>query len=265
VRPLIAMDTRSESLLAGRKGLVVGIANAQSIAYGCARMFRRCGAELAVTWLNEKVREHVQPLARELAATIAMPLDVEHSGDMEAVFAAIRTTWGRLDFVLHSIAFAPAAELHGRFADSSREGFARAIDISCHSFVRMARQAEPLMSDGGTLLTMSYLGAAEVVPHYGVMGPVKAALESSVRYLATELGPRGIRVNAVSPGPIRTRAASGIPGFDSLVADARSRAPLPREVEIDDVGSLCAFLVSDAARAITGDVHHIDGGLHILA
>ena len=259
------MDVRSESLLAGRKGLVVGIANAQSIAYGCARVFRQCGAELAVTWLNEKARAHVEPLARELSATIALPLDVERSGDMEAVFDAIRERWGRLDFVLHSIAFAPAADLHGRVADSSREGFARAMDISCHSFLRMASLAEPLMRDGGTLLTMSYLGAAEVVPHYGVMGPVKAALEASVRYLAAELGPRGIRVNAVSPGPIRTRAASGIPGFDDLVADARGRAPLPREVEIDDVGSLCAFLVSDAARAITGDVHYIDGGFHILA
>jgi enoyl-[acyl-carrier protein] reductase I len=184
---------------------------------------------------------------------------------MEAVFGAIDERWGRLDFVLHSIAFAPAADLHGRVTDSSREGFARAMDISCHSFARMARLAEPLMDQGGTLLTMSYLGADAVVPHYGVMGPVKAALEASVRYLATELGPRGIRVNAVSPGPIRTRAASGIPDFDGLVADARSRAPLHREVEIDDVGSFCAFLVSDAARAVTGDVHYIDGGFHILA
>jgi enoyl-[acyl-carrier protein] reductase I len=249
------MDIRSESLLAGRKGLVVGIANPQSIAHGCARMFRRCGAELAVTWLNEKARPHVEPLAQELSATIAMPLDVERSGDMEALFGAIRSQWGRLDFVLHSIAFAPAADLRGRVADSSREGFARAMDISCHSFFRMARLAEPLMLDGGTLLTMSYLGAAEVVPHYGVMGPVKAALEASVRYLATELGPHGIRVNAVSPGPMRTRAASGIPGFDDLIADARGRAPLPREVEIDDVGSLCAFLVSGASRHRRRSLH----------
>ena len=259
------MDIRSPSLLAGRKGLVVGIANDQSIAYGCARVLRGCGAELAVTWLNDKARPHVEPLARELSASIAMPLDVEQAGALEAVFARVREQWGRLDFLLHSIAFAPAADLHGRVADSSREGFARAMDISCHSFLRMARLAEPLMEQGGTLLTMSYLGADEVVPHYGVMGPVKAALEASVRYLATEMGPRGIRVNAVSPGPIRTRAASGIPDFESLVADSRSRAPLPRPVEIDDVGGLCAFLVSDAARAITGDVHYVDGGFHILA
>jgi enoyl-[acyl-carrier protein] reductase I len=259
------MDTRSETLLAGRKGLVVGIANEHSIAYGCARILRRCGAELAVTWLNDKARPHVEPLASELGAPIAMALDVEQPGALEAVFDTVRERWGRLDFVLHSIAFAPAADLHGRVADSSREGFARAMDVSCHSFTRMARLAEPLMADGGTLLTMSFHGAAEVVPHYGVMGPVKAALEASVRYLAAELGPRGIRVHGVSPGPIRTRAASGIASFNELIDDARRRAPLAREVEIDDVGSLCAFLVSDAARAITGDVHYVDGGFHIIA
>jgi enoyl-[acyl-carrier protein] reductase I len=259
------VDVASQSLLSGRKGLVVGIANDNSIAYGCARMFHNCGAELAMTWINDKTRAYVEPLARELAAPIAMPLDVEQPGALEAVFEAIRARWGRLDFVLHSIAFAPKEDLHGRVADTSREGFMRAMDISCHSFLRMAHLAEPLMDKGGTLLTMTYLGAAEVVPRYGVMGPVKAALEAVVRYLATELGPRGIRVNAVSPGPIRTRAASGIPHFEDLLAEARRRAPLPREVEIDDVGSLCAFLVSDAARAITGDVHYIDGGFHILA
>jgi enoyl-[acyl-carrier protein] reductase I len=259
------VDVRSQSLLSGRKGLVVGIANQHSIAYGCARMLRNCGADLAVTWLNDKARPHVEPLARELSASIAMPLDVEQDGAMEAVFDAIRQRWGRLDFVLHSIAYAPAGDLHGRVADSTREGFARAMDVSCHSFLRMARLAEPLMDKGGSLLTMSYLGADEVVPHYGVMGPVKAALEAAVRYLATEMGPRGIRVNAVSPGPIKTRAASGIPGFDALIAEARRRAPLLREVEIDDVGSMSAFLVSDAAQAITGAVHYVDGGYHILA
>ncbi|GIL05400.1 MAG: enoyl-[acyl-carrier-protein] reductase [NADH] [Betaproteobacteria bacterium] len=262
---MLQVDVRSQSLLSGRKGLVVGIANEHSIAYGCARMFRDCGADLAVTWLNDKARPYVEPLARDLSAAITMPLDVEQPGALEAVFDTIRERWGRLDFLLHSIAFAPARDLHGRVADTSREGFARAMDISCHSFVRMARLAEPLMDKGGTLLTMTYLGAEEVVPHYGVMGPVKAALEATVRYLATEFGPRGIRVNAVSPGPIRTRAASGIPDFDALIAEARRRAPLPREVEIDDVGSLCAFLVSDAAQGITGDVHYVDGGFHILA
>jgi enoyl-[acyl-carrier protein] reductase I len=228
-------------------------------------MFRACGAELAVTWLNDKARRHVEPLGQELAASIMMPLDVEESGAMEAVFDTLRERWGRLDFLLHSIAYAPSAELHGRLADTSREGFARAMDISCHSFIRMARLAEPLMDQGGALLTMSYLGANAVVPHYGVMGPVKAALEASMRYLAADLGPRDIRVCAVSPGPIKTRAASGIPEFDSLLEDARHRAPIRREIEIEDVGSLCAYLVSDAARGVTGDVHYLDGGFHILA
>jgi enoyl-[acyl-carrier protein] reductase I len=259
------VDVESRSLLTGRKGLVVGMANEHSIAYGCARRFRDCGAELAVTWINEKTRGYVEPLTRELAAAITMPLDVDKPGEMEAVFDAIRGRWGRLDFLLHSIAFAAPQDLHGRVADTSRDGFARAMDISCHSFIRMARLAEPLMENGGTLLTMTYLGANQVVPNYGVMGPVKAALEATVRYLATEFGPRGIRVHAVSPGPIKTRAASGIPHFDDLFDQARRRAPLTREVEIDDVGSLCAFLVSDAAQAITGDVHYIDGGFHILA
>jgi len=253
------------SVLAARKGLIVGIANEHSIAYGCARTFRDLGAELAVTWLNEKARPYVEPLARSLSATIALPLDVEQPGQMEAVFAAIKEQWGRLDFVLHSIAFAPKEDLHGRVVESTREGFARAMDISCHSFMRLARLAEPLMARGGSLITMSYLGAAAVVPHYGVMGPVKAALEASVRYLAAELGPRAIRVNAVSPGPIQTRAASGIPGFDELLTEARERAPLRRPVELEDVGTFCAFLVSDAAKAITGDTHYVDGGFHILA
>jgi len=259
------MDVRSESLLSGRKGLVVGMANDRSIAYGCARMFRTCGADLAVTWVNDKTRSYVEPLARELSAEIMMPLDVERPGAIEAVFDTIRERWGRLDFALHSIAFAPAGDLHGRVADTSRDGFLRAMDISCHSFIRMAHLAEPLMDKGGTLIAMSYIGAESVVPRYGVMGPVKAALETTVRYLASEMGPRCVRVNAVSPGPIRTRSATGIRDFDGLYDEARRRAPLTREVAIDDVGSLCAFLVSDAAQAITGDIHHVDGGFHILA
>jgi enoyl-[acyl-carrier protein] reductase I len=266
------MDTRVmprlqlvSTLLSGRKGLVVGIANEDSIAWGCARVLRELGAELAVTWLNEKARPHVEPLAQSLEAPIFLPLDVEQPGQMEAVFAAIGEKWGRLDFALHSVAYAPAPDLRGRVADTSREGFARAMDVSCHSFVRMARLAEPLMDRGGAILTMSFLGAAQVVPQYGVMGPVKAALESSVRYLAAELGARGIRVNAVSPGPIPTRAASGIPGFDELVAGARDRAPIQRPITLEDVGTLSAFLVSDAARSITGDSIYVDNGFHVLA
>lgn len=250
--------------LQGRKGLVVGIANDKSIAWGCARAFRDAGAELAVTWFNDKARPHVEPLARRLQATITLPLDVEQPGQLEAVFDTITRQWGRLDFLLHCIAFAPRSDLHGRVADSSREGFARAMDISCHSFARMARLAEPLMTAGGSLMTMSYVGAEEVIPDYGVMGPVKAALEASTRYLAAELGPRGIRVNAVSPGPLATRAASGIPNFDALMDDAVRRAPLRRLVEIDEVGALCTFLAGDGARAITGSTLYVDAGYHIL-
>lgn len=259
------MDAQSASLLSGRKGLITGIANEHSIAYGCARMFRECGADLAVTWIDDRARSYVEPLSRELRAAIAMPLDVRQPGAMEAVFDAIRQHWGRLDFLLHAIGFAPPRDLRGRVVDTSRGGFADAMDISCHSFIRMARLAEPLMVQGGTLLTISYLGATQVVPGYGVMGPVKAGLEAAVRYLACELGPRGIRVNAVSPGPVQTRAASGVPHFDRLLADALRRAPLRRPIDTDDVGALCTFLVSDAARAITGDIHYVDGGFHVLA
>ena len=250
--------------LQGKKGLVVGIANAQSIAWGCARAFRDAGAELAVTWFNDKARPHVEPLAQQLQAPIALPLDVEQPGQMEAVFAAIEQQWGRLDFVLHSIAFAPKSDLHGRVVDSSREGFSRAMDISCHSFARMARLAEPLMPHGGSLMTMSYVGAEEVIPDYGLMGPVKAALQASTRYLAAELGPQGIRVNTVSPGPLATRAASGIPNFDALLQEAVRRAPLRRLVGIAEVGALCAFLASDASSAMTGGTLYVDGGAHIL-
>lgn len=250
--------------LRGKQGLVVGIANEHSIAWGCARALHAAGAELAVTWLNDDARPWVEPLAQQVAAPLRMPLDVERSGQMEAVFEAIGKQWGRLDFLLHSIAYAPKDDLRGRVTDSSRDGFLRAMDISCHSFVRMAHLAEPLMAHGGSLLTMSYLGADEVVDHYGLMGPVKAALESSVRYLAAELGPGGIRVNAISPGPLATRAASGIAHFDRLLAEAAQRAPLRRLVDIDDVGALCVFLAGDAARSITGDTLYVDSGYHII-
>jgi len=250
--------------LTGKKGLVVGIANEHSIAWGCARAFRRAGAELAVTWFNEKARAHVEPLAQQVQAGITQALDVEDAAQLQALFEAIRTQWGRLDFVLHSIAFAPKEDLHGRVVDSSRAGFARAMDISCHSFARMARLAEPLMHAGGTLLTMSYVGAEEVIPDYGIMGPVKAALEASTRYLASELGPKNIRVNAISPGPLATRAASGIPRFDELMRQATARAPLRRLVDIDDVGALCAFLASPGGRSITGSTLYVDAGYHIL-
>ncbi|CAM3948618.1 enoyl-ACP reductase FabI [Roseateles saccharophilus] len=250
--------------LRGLRGLVVGVANEHSIAWGCAQACHEAGAELALTWLNDKARPFVEPLAERIAAPLRLPLDVEQPGQLEAVFEAIAQHWGGLDFLVHSIAFAPRDDLQGRVVDSSAAGFARAMDVSCHSLLRMARLAEPLMAGGGSIVTMSYLGAEEVVANYGLMGPVKAALESSVRYLAAELGPRGISVNAVSPGPIATRAASGLPRFDELLESARERAPLRRLVDAAEVGALCRFLVSPPGRALTGNVLYVDGGLHIL-
>lgn len=251
--------------LKGKKGLVVGVANDKSIAWGCAKAFAAAGAELAITYLNEKAEPYVRPLAEQVGASIVMPLDVEQPGQLEALYAQMRRQWGRLDFLLHSIAFAPKEDLNGRVVDCSQRGFARAMDISCHSFIRMASQAETLMTNGGCLLTMSYLGAEEVVPHYGIMGPVKAALESVSRYLAAELGPNGVRVHAISPGPLQTRAASGIPHFSELMEDAIERAPLHRLVNIDDIGALCAFLVSDSARSLTGGTFFVDAGFNIVS
>ena len=250
--------------LAGKKGLVLGIANEHSIAYGCARAFRAFDAELAITYLNEKAKPYVEPLARELEAPIFLPCDVREPGQLDAVFQTISQTWGKLDFALHAIAFAPIEDLHGRLADCSCEGFLLAMNVSCHSFIRMARLAEPLMRDGGALFTMSYYGAEKVVEHYNVMGPVKAALESAVRYLAYELGPRGIRVHAISPGPIKTRAASGIDHFDELMERAAERAPAKRLVSIEDVGVATAVLATDYAKLITGETVYVDGGYHIL-
>ncbi|MCP8937914.1 enoyl-ACP reductase FabI [Alsobacter sp. SYSU M60028] len=251
--------------LLGDKVLVLGIANEHSIAYGCARAFRKLGADLAVTYLNDKARRFVEPLAQELGAEIFAPCDVSVPGQLEAVFELIRQRWGRLDCALHSIAFAPKEDLQGRVLDCSAEGFALAMDVSCHSFVRMARLAEPLMDKGGTLFAMSYLGAERVVPNYNMMGPVKAALESCVRYLAHELGERQIRVHAVSPGPLKTRAASGLKDFDLLLAEAAARAPVGELVDIDDVGVTTAYLATPYARRLTGMTVYVDGGLSIMA
>ena len=252
-------------ILDGHRALVVGIANEHSIAYGCAKAFRMAGADVAVTWLNEKARPYVEPLAADLGATITAPLDVAVEGQLEAVFDLIRQRWGRLDILVHSIAYAPREDLQGGLLDCSAAGFATAMDISCHSFVRMAKLAAPLMTDGGTLFAMSYDGAARVVPNYNVMGPVKAALEASCRYLAYELGPVGIRVHAISPGPLKTRAASGLKDFELLLNEAVRKAPLGELVDIDDVGSACAYLASDFARRITGGTIYVDGGANVVA
>ena len=252
-------------ILAGHKSLIVGVANEYSIAYGCAAAFREAGADLAITWLNEKARPHVEPLAKQLGAEIAAPLNVETPGELEAVFDEIRARWGKLDSLVHSIAFAPKEDLQGGLLDCSSDGFARAMDVSCHSFIRMARLAAPLMTDGGTMFAMSYLGANRVVTNYNVMGPIKAALEASCRYLAYELGPQKIRVHAISPGPLKTRAASGLKDFELLLNEAVDRAPLHQLVDIEDVGFACAYLAADFGRRITGGTIYIDGGANIIA
>ncbi len=251
--------------LAGRVGLILGLANEHSIAYGCAQAMREAGAELAVTWRNERTAVHARPLAGRLGCAIATACDVEQPGELEALFEAIRARWGRLDFAVHCIGAVPPGDLQGRVADCSREGFLRSMDVSVHSFIRLARLAEPLMSRGGCLLTLSYIGAEEVVPQYNVMGPVKAALESAARYLAAELGPKGIRVHPVSSGPVPTRAGGGLSGFDELLSAAAAKAPLRRLVTIDDIGALAVFLASDAARSITGCTVYVDAGYHIVS
>jgi|GraSoiStandDraft_43_1057313.scaffolds.fasta_scaffold31621_2 enoyl-[acyl-carrier protein] reductase I len=251
-------------LLQGKRGLIVGIANEQSIAWGCARAFRALGADLAITYLNEKAKKHVEPLAAALEAEIVMPLDVGASGELERVFNEIQRQWSALDFVVHSIAFSPKNTLRGRVTDVDREGFLTTMEISCWSFMRMAHLAEPLMSRGGSLFAMTYYGSQRVVANYNVMGVAKAALESAVRYLAAELGPKGIRVHAISPGPLATRAASGISEFDKLLEKARGKAPARSLVSIDDVGVATAFLAHDAARLITGDTLYVDGGYHVV-
>ncbi|MFC4158933.1 enoyl-ACP reductase FabI [Chitinimonas lacunae] len=250
--------------LAGRRGLVVGIANEHSIAWGCARACHTAGAEIAATYLNAKAERFVRPLAESIDCPIILPCDLEQPGQLEAVFGAIAEHWGRLDFLIHSVAYAPLEQLHGRVVDCDSAAFLRAMDVSCHSLIRMAKQAEALMPEGGTILTMSYYGAEKVVEHYGMMGPVKAALEATVRYLAYELAARHIRVHALSPGPMPTRAASGLAHFDELLAQAVAKSPLHTLATPDDVGALSAFLVSDAARNLTGSVFHIDAGYNIV-
>lgn len=250
--------------LVGKKGLIIGIANESSIAYGCAKAFREFGADLAITYLNEKARPFVEPLAKDLQAPLFLPCDVREPGQLEAVFRSIESHWGELDFVLHSIAFAPREDLHGRVTDCSRDGFLLAMDVSCHSFIRVAHLAEPLMKNGGTLFTMSFYGSEKVVQHYNLMGPVKAALEASVRYLAHELGPKSIRVHAISPSIIKTRAATGIDRFDEMLDKAADKTPLQDRVSVEDVGMATALLATDAAKLMTGQTLYIDGGYHVV-
>ncbi len=250
--------------LSGKKGLVVGIANDSSIAWGCAKSFHKAGADLAITYLNEKAEPHVRPLAEQANASIIMPLNVKKDEQMEAVFKRIEEEWGQLDFLLHAIAYAPLEDLHGRVTDCSREGFMEAMDISCHSFIRMAKLAEPLMKNGGSLMTVTYAGSQLVVNNYGLMGPAKAALESATRYLASELGEKKVRVNALSPGPMPTRAASGIADFHEYLERQKEKSPLRSLLDLDDIGNYAAFLASDLAKNISGSVHPIDAGYNAM-
>jgi len=250
--------------LHGKKALIIGIANENSIAYGCAKALREQGADLAITYLNEKAEPHVRPLAESLGAEIIAPLDVTRDGQFTALFDQIRERWGRVDICLHAVAFCPKEDLHARVVDTSREGFGIAMDVSVHSFIRMVRRAEPLMPDGGTCMTVTFYGSEKVVENYNIMGPVKAALESVTKYIAAELGPKGISVHALSPGPLKTRAASGIDRFDEMLEQAAASAPMHQLVSIEQVGAYAAFLASEEAGNITGGVHYIDGGYHIV-
>ena len=251
--------------LKGKRGLVVGVANEASIAAGCARAFRAAGAELALTFLNEKARPWVEPVAQEVGAPLFLPCDVREPGQVEAVFDRITAEWGRLDFLLHAIAFAPREDLHTSVVNASAEGFATAMNISCHSFLRMARLARPLMQAGGSLITVSFYGADRVVENYNLMGPVKAALEASVRYAAADLAGEGIRAFSLSTGPVKTRAASGIDRFDALMDKIRARTPAGKLVSIEEIGTLAAFLATEAASPMSGSVVYADNGFHTTA
>lgn len=245
------------------KGLIVGLANDHSIAWGCTEALANQKNDLAITWLNEKTKGYIEPLANQVNTSIFMPLDVTSEEQMDAVFGTIEERWGKLDFLLHSIAFAPKDDLQGRVVDCSAEGFKTAMDISCHSLIRLAKRAEPLMKDGGSILTMSYYGAEKVIDHYNLMGPVKAALEATMRYLAAELGDKKIRVNALSTGPVKTRAASGLSHFDDLMAKAAANSPIHSLVSIEQIGEAAAFLLSDKSLNITGQTIYVDNGYNI--
>ncbi len=250
--------------LAGKNGLIIGLANEHSIAWGCAQEASQQGARLVATCLNDKARPFVEPLTTASGIQL-LTCDVEHEGELEAAVEQAAAALGHLDFVIHSIAWAPLADLHGHVIDSSSIGFSRAMEVSCHSFATLAKLCAPHMSAGGSMVTMTYLGADNAVAHYGLMGPVKAALESLVRYMAMELGPQGIRVHAVSPGPILTRAASGIEAFDELILQAKTRAPLKRLVTLPEIARLSCFLCSDAASGMTGQTIFVDAGYHAIA
>ncbi len=256
--------TVSTSLLAGKRGLVMGVANERSIAWGIAQAAAAHGAELAFTYQGDALAKRVRPLAESVGARLVVPCDVADDAGIDAAFATVAQDWGRLDFLVHAIAFSDKSELDGPYLDTSRENFVRTMDVSCYSFTAVAQRAVPLMDRGGSLLTLTYYGAERVMPHYNVMGVAKAALEASVRYLATDLGGRGVRVNAISAGPIKTLAASGIGDFRHILKWNELNAPLKRNVSIDQVGGAGLYLLSDLSAGVTGEVHHVDSGYHTV-
>lgn len=260
-----AAGTEGAGLLAGRRGLIVGVANERSIAWGIARRARAAGADLAFTYQGEALLKRITPLAAEAGSDLVVPMDVADDAQMDAAFDEIDRRFGTLDFLVHSVAFAEREDLAGRTVDTSRAGFLKALEISAYSLLALARRAEPRMPDGGSIVTLTYLGAAKAVPNYNVMGVAKAALEASVRYLAVDLGPKAIRVNAISAGPIKTLAASGVSGLRSMLADAAERAPLKRNVDIDDVGAAGLYFLSSLSKGVTGEVHYVDAGFNITA
>jgi|MGYP001097889324 enoyl-[acyl-carrier protein] reductase I len=251
-------------LMEGKRGLILGVANNRSIAWGIAKACAGQGAQLALTYQGDALKKRVEPLAQELGADVAGHCDVTDPASLDAVFDAVKKKWGGLDFLVHAIAFSDKDELTGRYVETSRENFQRTMDISVYSFTALAKHAEPLMEKGGSLLTLTYYGAEKVMPHYNVMGVAKAALEASVRYLAVDLGGKGIRVNAVSAGPIKTLAASGIGDFRYILRWNEYNAPLKRSVTIEEVGDAGLYFLSDLSRGVTGEVHHVDSGYHVV-
>ena len=254
----------ANGLMQGKRGLIMGVANERSIAWGIGRTLAEHGAALAFTYQGEAVEKRVRPLAASVGSDLVLPCDVTDAASMDAVFDRIRSDWGRLDFLVHAIAFADKDELKGRYVDTSLENFSLTMNISCYSFTAVCRRAAPLMVEGGSLLTMTYYGAERVMPHYNVMGLAKAALEASVRYIAADLGGDGIRVNAISAGPIKTLAASGIGDFRYILKWNAYNAPLKRNTTIDDVGGAATYLLSDLSAGVTGEVHHVDSGYHVV-
>jgi len=251
-------------LLEGKKGLIIGVANAHSIAWGIAQQVHAHGAELAFTYLNESLEKRVRPLAESVGAKLIVPCDVQDDQSVATAFEAVKQQWGSLDFLIHAVAFAQREDLDGRFVDTSREGFRIALDVSAYSLVALARQAAPLMPAGGSMVALTYYGAQKVVRNYNVMGVAKAALEASVRYLAADLGAQGIRVNAISAGPIKTLSAKGIRDFNDMLRHASEKAPLGRNVEAAEVGKSALYLVSDLSSGVTGETHYVDAGYNVL-